>query len=184
MMTPPLSIWAIPLLTLKVPVDCPFSAIKFSPWVSTRICKGYLTTGNPLRQTGEGLGTSLVREPTRDLLPLLPAFSGVFLGEFFEERPRSVGRRPFGRGKGQGELAAGEITRLLNGAPSDPVSPGVLAASEARHYSISMRSRLAEPADSCCPCGLTSSPRPLSVSKPAFLKCLAALVRRSPGTST
>jgi hypothetical protein len=25
-----LSIWAIPLLTLKVPVDCPFSAILFS----------------------------------------------------------------------------------------------------------------------------------------------------------
>jgi hypothetical protein len=29
-MTPPLSIWAIPLLTLKVPVSCPFSAM-FSP---------------------------------------------------------------------------------------------------------------------------------------------------------
>ena len=33
MMTPPLSIWAIPLFTLKVPVDCPFSAIQFSRWV-------------------------------------------------------------------------------------------------------------------------------------------------------
>src|SRR5215212_981975 len=30
MMTPPLSIWAIPLFTLKVPVACPFSAICFS----------------------------------------------------------------------------------------------------------------------------------------------------------
>src|SRR3712207_2121354 len=30
MMTPPLSIWAIPLFTLKVPVEYPFSAIRFS----------------------------------------------------------------------------------------------------------------------------------------------------------
>src|SRR5215213_1501746 len=95
-----------------------------------------------------------------------------------------MARRPFGRREGQGEFAAGELPHLLDRSPSRPILLGARPASEAPHHSISMRSRSAGPGESGCLSGLISSPKPLSVSKPAFLKCLAARSRRSPATST
>ena len=72
MMTPPLSIWAIPLLTLKVPVNRPLGHV-ILPLVSTRICKGYLTTGAPDLQTVFRL------HALRSGSSSLSAFFGVFL---------------------------------------------------------------------------------------------------------
>src|SRR5215217_680478 len=95
-----------------------------------------------------------------------------------------MARRPFGCGERQGDFLAGKLTDLLDHSSPSPVLAGVGPAPETPHYSISMRSRLAGPAEPDCPPGLASSPKPFSASNPAFLKCFAARTRRSPGTST
>src|SRR5215212_11078286 len=175
MMTPPLSIWAIPLLTLKVPVDCPFSVIYRSPLYLLEFVRVILLPSSLSAKPGPHTGT------TSQLFALVY----VLFGELLEESLQAVARGPLRRRKGQSNFPPGELPCLLQHLPSSHhflLRPVDAAAPVS--YSISMRSLLAGPDDSCGLSGLTSAPTPLSVSKPALRKCPAARTRRSPGTRT
>src|SRR5919112_290653 len=172
MMTPPLSIWAIPLLTLKVPVSCPFSAMQLSRWYLLEFVRVILLPSPRCAKPGPPSGTTL------QFLTLV----GVLLGEFLEERLYTVARGPLRGRQGQGEFLPGELPDLLQRLPAS--HDILLRPFNALPYSISIRSLRAGSDVAGCSPGLTSAPTPLSVSKPALRKCPAARTRRSPGTRT
>ena len=142
------------------------------PYADVPVLQLSLPTSDPdrLLRVGERLrlvndaGERLMGQPAERLL----GRSAMELG--LEECLRGVARRPSGRGKGQGELVAGEFPHFLDRPSTRAVLLGPGPAPDATHQSIFMRSRPVEPAASGRLPGLTSSPKPSSVSSPAFRK--------------
>jgi hypothetical protein len=75
-------------LTLKVPVNCPFSAMQFSRWYLLEYVKDILLPAPLTAKPGPCAGTIF------QLLPLV----GILFGELLEERLCAVGRGPLRRG--------------------------------------------------------------------------------------
>src|SRR5215211_6005791 len=143
------------------------------------MCKGYLTTSDPARQTTPGGKTRILLHSLRFV-----ALFRVLFGELLEECLYAVGCGPLRGRKSEASFLTEELVRFLQHPSSHHPLLKSFTGSTDQPHSISMRSRRWAPEVSGGFSGLTSSPTPFSVSKPALRKCPAARTRRSPGTRT